>query len=273
VKLVNTSPTAPPRPKKRLGQHFLRDQEVIQRIIQVIDPKPGQRLVEIGPGPGAITWPLLETLGELDVIELDRELAKGLQTRGVDLPGLRVHVIDALCFDFQAFQNQGQKLRVVGNLPYNISSPLLFHLLDQVDSIDDMVFMLQKEVAERITALPGSKQYGRLSVMIQYRCMPEIQLRVSPQAFHPPPQVESAVIRLIPKPGRDDPATEEIFRHVVKQAFSQRRKTLRNALKGILGADILVNADIDPARRPETLSVEDYLILARQLANASNSVI
>ncbi len=248
------------RPRKRFGQNFLHDPGVIGRIVTAIGPRPGDRMVEIGPGLGALTRPLLEALGELDAVELDRDLVAELH----NLPGLRIHQADALRFDFCALAGD-DKLRVVGNLPYNISTPLLFHLLDQAECISDMHFMLQKEVVDRLAAPPGGGDYGRLSVMVQYRCRVERVLTVSPGAFNPPPKVESAVVRLVPHespPVEADPAS---LREVVTRAFAHRRKTLRNNLKGFIPAEQIEAAGIDPGRRAETLSLGEFARLAAML--------
>ena len=183
------------RPRKRFGQHFLHDPQVIARIVAAIHPVPGEQLVEIGPGLGALTRPLLQAARELDVVELDRDLLEPLQTRCAGLGTLRIHQADALAFDFARLRGEGPRLRVAGNLPYNISTPLLFHLLAQSEQIHDLHFMLQQEVVERMAAGPGEDAYGRLSVMLQYRCQVEALFTVGPDAFQPPPRVWSAVVR------------------------------------------------------------------------------
>jgi 16S rRNA (adenine1518-N6/adenine1519-N6)-dimethyltransferase len=249
-------------PRKRFGQNFLRDQAVIQRIIAAFAPAPGQSVVEIGPGLGALTAPLLEILGEMDAVELDRDLILRLQQR---FPRLRLHQGDALRFDFSGLAAAGQ-LRVIGNLPYNISTPLLFHLLDQAPALQDMLFMLQREVVERIAAAPGDADYGRLSVMAQYRCHAVKLFIVPPEAFDPRPQVESMIIHLTPR--RAPPVEvgdEQHFAELVRQAFSQRRKTLRNSLSKLAQADDFSAAGIDPSARPETLSLAEFAALARQI--------
>jgi 16S rRNA (adenine1518-N6/adenine1519-N6)-dimethyltransferase len=229
--------------------------------MEAIGPAPGDRFVEIGPGRGALTLPLLERLPSLDVIEIDRDLAAALRER-FPPQRLRVHEADALEFDFASL---GSGLRVVGNLPYNISSPLLFHLADAAAHLRDCHFMLQREVVERMAAPPGSKTYGRLSVMLQYRFDVEKLLRVPPGAFLPVPQVESAFVRLVPH--RDLPhaaADEQLFGALVARAFGQRRKTLRNALRGLLEEADIRAAGIDASLRPEMLSVEQFVRLAEQ---------
>ncbi|HHM05516.1 MAG TPA: 16S rRNA (adenine(1518)-N(6)/adenine(1519)-N(6))-dimethyltransferase RsmA [Gammaproteobacteria bacterium] len=249
------------RPRKRFGQHFLHDPWIIQRIIQAINPRPGERLLEIGPGLGALTAPLLEAVGQLDVVELDRDVIAPLQVACAGRGVLRVHNEDVLAFDFSRLAGTGP-LRVVGNLPYNISTPLIFHLLSQATSIHDMLFMVQKEVAGRMAAAPGSKDYGRLSVMVQWRCAVETLFGVSPGAFRPPPKVDSAMVHLIP---HSRPAVtvddESLFAALVEQAFKQRRKTLRNSLKQWLSADDIAAVGVEPAWRPEVLSLAQFAAL------------
>lgn len=251
------------RPRKRFGQNFLRDHTVIDRIVRAISPLPGEHLVEIGPGLGALTAPLLRTLGTIDVVELDRDLIPHLQDQLAPLGTLRVHNADALRFDFRQLVTGDEKLRIAGNLPYNISTPLIFHLIEQADAIRDMHFMLQKEVVDRLAAAPDTGDYGRLSVMVQYYCRVERLFTVPPGAFHPVPKVDSAVVRLTPYaelPVRV--ADEQVFARVVAQAFSQRRKTLRNTLKGLVTADTMLSIHIDPGRRAETLSLQEFAALA-----------
>lgn len=251
--------------RKRFGQNFLHDAGVIQRIVQSVSPQPGQRIVEIGPGQGAITLPLLEACGKLEVVELDRDLIKPLAGKAAGIGELVIHQQDVLKFDFRALAGD-ERLRVVGNLPYNISTPLLFHLIDQAPVIQDMHFMLQKEVVDRMAATPGNSDYGRLSVMIQYHCKVDPLFRVKPGAFNPAPKVESAVVRLTPwpqPPARlDDLASLSLL---VRTAFSQRRKTLRNTLKKLLPVEQIEAADVDPGARPETISLEQYIRLANRL--------
>jgi 16S rRNA (adenine1518-N6/adenine1519-N6)-dimethyltransferase len=254
----------PPRPRRRFGQHFLTDPRVIERIVAVIRPVAGQHLVEIGPGRGALTQPLLEVLGTLDVVEIDRELVAALATDLGPLGELRVHRSDALRFDFSRLAPPGGRLRIVGNLPYNISTPLLFHLLAHSDAIQDMVLMLQREVAERIVAAPSTRDYGRLSVMLQYRCDATELFSVAPEAFRPQPQVHSTVIRLVPRPPATPVADHGLFECLVRQAFGQRRKTLRNALRGLIDEAGFGRARIDPTLRAETLAVADFVRLANE---------
>ncbi len=254
------------RARKRFGQNFLQDTQIIAQIVRAIRPGPDDAMVEIGPGLGAITAPLLEEVGHLDVVELDRDLIPRLEQRFVGKP-LTIHPADALKFDFAALAvERGAKLRVVGNLPYNISTPLIFHLLDARTSIRDMHFMLQKEVVERLAAAPGDSAYGRLGVMVQYFCYVEPLIEVPPESFHPAPKVDSAVVRLIPHARPPvEVADPERLSALVAQAFSQRRKTLRNTLKGWLDAATIEACDIDPGRRPETLSLAEYARLCAAL--------
>jgi len=254
------------RPRKRFGQNFLHDPEVIHRIVLAIDPQPGDTLVEIGPGQGAITLPLLKAIGRLTVIELDRDLIPLLEAQCRDHGKLTIYNADALQFDFCSLAHSG-RLRVVGNLPYNISTPLLFHLLDQHTCIGDMFFMLQKEVVERMAALPGTGSYGRLSVMLQYRCSVTPLFHIGPGAFNPPPAVDSAFVQLVPH--ATPPVcvnNEAVFTELVRQAFAQRRKTLRNTLRSMLDAEAIAAIGIDPARRAETLSLEEFAALANHAA-------
>ena len=249
--------------KKRFGQNFLHDPVVIQQIIACINPKAGEHLVEIGPGQGAITRELLKHCDRLDVIELDRDLIQPLAATCADLGELIIHSSDALKFDFFQLAKDGRPLRLVGNLPYNISTPILFHLLQYADIIHDMHFMLQKEVVDRMAAGPGSKTYGRLSVMMQAWCRIEALFEIGPGAFRPAPKVDSAIVRLQPYPDPpwtiDDPA---FFSSLVAAAFAQRRKTLRNSLRKMIAAELIEAAAIDPAIRAERLSLEDFVRLS-----------
>lgn len=251
--------------RKRFGQNFLHDPGVIAQIVEAIDPQPDESLVEIGPGRGALTEPLLELCEGLDAIEIDRDLAAELQQR-FGSRGLTLHVCDALKFDFATLaQTRGRKLRVIGNLPYNVSTPLLFHLLDHRASILDLHVMLQREVIERICASPGNGDYGRLTVMLAPWVTAEHLFDVGPGAFRPAPQVWSAVARLTV---RETPAfpVDARYARVVSAAFSQRRKTLRNALRALLEADAIAACEIDPGARPETLSPEEFGRLARAVS-------
>jgi 16S rRNA (adenine1518-N6/adenine1519-N6)-dimethyltransferase len=253
-----------PQAKKALGQHFLVDSHYVGRIIAAIRPQSADRMVEIGPGPGALTRPLLESLRHLDVVELDREMVARLEIE-FSPERLTIHRADALRFPFS---DLGPDLRVVGNLPYNISSPLLFHLAEYAQGIRDMVFMLQKEVVDRMAAAPATPDYGRLSVMLQARFRVEKLFTVPPGAFRPPPKVDSAIVRLIPLPGVAVPYHDHtLFAEVVARAFGQRRKTLRNTLRGLVDEAIFEKLAIDPGRRGETLSVAEFAALANCLAD------
>ncbi len=256
------------RPRKRFGQHFLHDLEVIRLIVSAIAPRPGDRILEIGPGLGALTGPLLEGSGTMDAIELDRDLVARLAaTDWVREGRLTLHRGDARRFDYGMLAGAGGKLRIVGNLPYNISTPLLFRLLSQSHAIRDMHVMLQKEVVERLAAAPGTEAYGRLSVMVQYRCVVEVLLHVGPLSFNPPPKVESAVVRLVPRQiPAVEVADEVVFEEVVRRAFAQRRKTLRNALKGILGPADMKNLGVDPGARAGVLSLNEFAALSNATA-------
>ena len=253
------------RPRKRFGQNFLHDPVIIHKIINAIRPTRSDALLEIGPGQGAITCPLLEAVGRLTVVELDRDLIGPLQARCRSLGELTVHSADALSFDYCAVAGE-QRLRVIGNLPYNISTPLLFHLLDQHRCIRDMHFMLQKEVVERMAASPGSGQYGRLSVMLQQRCRVTPLFTIGAGAFKPPPKVESAFVRLEPyaRPVMHV-SNQAAFETLVRQAFSQRRKTLRNTLRNLLGTEDIAMLGIDPSARAESLGIEEFAALANRL--------
>jgi 16S rRNA (adenine1518-N6/adenine1519-N6)-dimethyltransferase len=247
-------------PRKRFGQHFLADSAVIEAIVDAIDPRAGQPLVEIGPGLGAMTQPLLDRCEALTVIELDRDLAARLRNQ----PGLTVIESDVLKVDFaQLARSRGRRLRVVGNLPYNISTPILFHLLDAVEHVEDQHFMLQKEVVERMAAAPGGKDYGRLSVMLQWRYDIESVLDVPPEAFEPPPRVDSAVVRMQPLPA---PAAidQALLGELVTVAFSQRRKLLRHTLGRWLD-ERGYGGEFDVQRRAEEVPVAEYLALAGRI--------
>lgn len=258
--------------RKRFGQNFLSDERIIQQIVTCFHPDNTQNVVEIGPGLGALTRFLLPAIGRLQVVELDRDLAARLPVKLAGLGELIVHTGDALKFDFnQLVSTVGHAdLRVIGNLPYNISTPLIFHLLAQAGTIRDMHFMLQKEVVDRICAEPGSNDYGRLSVMVQYRCQPEWLFDVPPEAFTPPPKVTSAIIRLTPYATPPIPCKDErLLGEVVTSAFGMRRKTLRNALKRY-PEDILLSTGVNLGSRPETLSVADYVTITNALVDAAS---
>ena len=251
------------RARKRFGQNFLVDHQVINRIVRAINPWEGDNLVEIGPGKGALTRLLLDQCPGLQVIELDRDLIPMLQAQ---FAGLTVHQADALKFDFARLASADNPLRVVGNLPYNISTPLIFHLLSFENRIKDMHFMLQKEVVERLAAPPGHKNYGRLSIMTQYHCQVENLFSVGPECFRPAPKVDSAIVRLTPFKSKPFSANHVgMFEKLVRVAFQQRRKTLKNALRN-LNEEIDPNQiDLDLSQRPEKLSVEDYVRLSNWL--------
>jgi len=254
------------RPRKRFGQHFLHDPVIIGKIVAAVDAAPGQHLVEIGPGLGAITAPLLERVGTLHVVEIDRDLASSLQASLAGRGTLVVHNVDALRFDFSSLAAPGERIRLVGNLPYNISTPLLFHLLEQRECIRDMHFMLQREVVRRMAADPGTRQYGRLTVMLAAYCRVDHLFDIGPGAFRPPPRVHSSIVRItpwsVPPFELGDPAA---FSAVVNRAFSKRRKTLKNALEGLLSRSDIVAAGADPGVRPETLAPAMFAALARHM--------
>ncbi len=253
------------RARKRFGQNFLRDESVIERIVAAIAPKSGEHIVEIGPGLGALTAALLDKTGRLDVIELDRDLVATLAERLAHPAGLVIHQADALRFDFTPLASQGP-LRVVGNLPYNISTPLLFHLFDQADAILDMHFMLQKEVVDRLTARPGGRTWSRLGVMTAARAQATALFRVPASAFQPVPKVESAVVRIVPRNlSMEERLLLPALEKVVRASFAQRRKTLRNNLKGLVSETAMQVAGIDPQRRAETLVLEEFRRLATKI--------
>lgn len=250
-------------PRKRFGQHFLHDKHIIQRLVHVIDPRPEQHIVEIGPGQGALTLPILKEIGQLDVVEIDWDLIPALKMRCLGKGALIVHQADALEFDFSSLVHHSEPLRIIGNLPYNISTPLIFHLLTFAKNISDMHFMLQKEVVDRLAAKSGDDAYGRLSIMVQYHCEVKYLFHVPPSAFYPPPKVDSSVVRLIPHVSYPHMAHDyEHFAHLVKEAFSHRRKTLRNALKQMVSDELWEKSKIDPHLRPEELGVADYVSLS-----------
>lgn len=255
------------RARKRFGQNFLKSNAIIHSIVAAINPQPGQNLIEIGPGQGALTFELLSLVKNMQAIEIDRDLFQYLQQESPKYGTLDLISADALKVDFKTF---GHSLRVVGNLPYNISTPLLIHLLANIEGIADMHFMLQKEVVQRLAASPGSKAYGRLSVLVQYFCDVEYLFTVPPEAFDPAPKVDSAIVRLTPHKINPYPKIDVlILQQLVAKAFSQRRKTLKNNLKGMVGADELQALGVEPSRRPETLSIEEFVKLA---INWSSSV-
>ncbi|MBD9478443.1 16S rRNA (adenine(1518)-N(6)/adenine(1519)-N(6))-dimethyltransferase RsmA [Pseudoxanthomonas sp. PXM02] len=249
-------------PKKSLGQHFLTDRSYIDKIVMAVNPQPGDRLVEIGPGQGAITFPLLRKHGELTAIEFDRDLITPLMEASEGVGRLTIIHKNVLDVDFGKLAGD-EKLRLVGNLPYNLSSPILFHAIEHAASIHDMVFMLQKEVVDRMAAEPGSKVYGRLSVMLQAYCRVDSLFVVPPGAFRPPPKVDSAVARLVPRDAAAiGIADHRRFEEVVRAAFGQRRKTLRNALGGTCSTEQIEAAGLRPDARAEQIEVEGFVRLA-----------
>ncbi len=251
------------RARKRFGQHFLTDPLVIQRIADSIAPQPDQLVIEIGPGQAALTGPLAQTGAELHLLELDRDLAARLKIQFQENPRVSLHVGDALKTNFEEISG-GRPFRLVGNLPYNISTPLLFHVLQWSELIIDMHFMLQQEVVKRMAAGPGSKAWGRLSIMCQYRCAVMPLFTVLPESFRPAPRVHSCVVRLVPH--REPPVqidSMQTFERLVSQAFSMRRKTLRNSLRGMLDVAAIEGAGIDPGVRAEVLSLEQFARLSR----------
>jgi 16S rRNA (adenine1518-N6/adenine1519-N6)-dimethyltransferase len=263
-----TGPLTQHRARKRFGQNFLIDRQVIGQILDAINCQPRDHIVEIGPGLGALTEGLIHSAARLTVVEIDRDLAADLRHRYGQRPHFQLHQADALTLDFSTL-GQGEALRIVGNLPYNISTPLLFHLLDYRPAISDMCFMLQKEVVERLAAAPGSKNYGRLSIMMQYHCQVRSVLTVPPQAFRPAPKVTSAVVQLQPHANPPWEAVDmRLFSRLVNTCFQQRRKTLRNSLKLLPGGREIDVSEFDLSARPESLTVEDFVTLANLLAQA-----
>ncbi len=259
-------------PRKRFGQNFLHDQNILRQMVAAIAPKADDRIVEIGPGQGALTFPLLDEVHKLIAIELDRDLIEPLKARAPQHGELEIHNADALRFDFSQLASTEAPIRVVGNLPYNISTPLIFHLLEHAGLIRDMHFLLQKEVVDRITAAPGSKDYGRLSVMVQYRCDATKLFHVGPGCFHPPPKVDSAFVRLAPLAEPPHRAEDfDAFAALVKLCFTQRRKTLRRILKKQAGEETFARAEIDSGLRPERLSVADFVKLSNAITLESTN--
>lgn len=257
------------RARKRFGQNFLINQGIIRDIVRAIHPVRGDHIVEIGPGKGAITEQLAAACDQLSVIELDRDLVPWLKVKFEKHPGFQLHQADALAFDFEQLIQGDQPLRIVGNLPYNISTPLIFHLLSYADKVQDMHFMLQKEVVKRMAARPGESAYGRLGIMVQYFCEVEALFEVPPDAFDPAPKVDSAIVRLtpyknLPYPARDHKALEKL----VNLAFQQRRKTLRNSLKNALPMTVIESLPVDVGARAETLSLETFVTLSNLLSDA-----
>ena len=253
------------RPRKRFGQHFLHDRAVIRRIVDAIAPKSDELVLEIGPGCGALTFPLLASGCELHAVEIDRDLAARLRAHGARHPNLVVHEADALEFDLARIAAPPRRLRVTGNLPYNIATPLMFRLLAALTRITDMHLMLQKEVVDRMVSPPGSRAYGRLSVMVQLDCEAERVMQVGSGAFSPEPRVESTVVRLRPRLRTTlDPAGRDRFVAIIRSCFSSRRKTLRNALRGLCDERVIAASGIDPRMRPEMLTVEEFVNLTHK---------
>jgi len=254
------------QPRKRFGQNFLRDPAIIAHLEDAIGPRPSDHLIEIGPGLGALTEVLLHSDCRLDAIELDRDLVTPLLAAFSIYPNFRLHSADALTFDYRSLRTDDEQLRIVGNLPYNISTPLIFKLLENADFVRDMHFMLQLEVVQRLTAEPGGKHWGRLAIMAQYRCQAELMFEVPPEAFAPPPKVQSAIVRLTPHATPPWPDCDETaLDTVVRGAFAQRRKTLRNNLKGMFTDEDLARLEIDPSTRAETLTLDQFVALAGAL--------
>ncbi len=255
----------PHRARRRFGQNFLHDPIIIDRILQAVSPRENDFVVEIGPGLGALTVPLLRRLGSLQVVELDRDVIPHLQNLCAGAGELIVHQADALKFDFGSLNTQGRPMRLVGNLPYNISSPLLFHLLHFADRIHDMHFMLQKEVVDRMVALPGDKAYGRLSASLAAHVRCEYLFKVKPGAFNPPPKVDSAIVRLTPCHPEFEIHDRDSYQKVLDAAFSTRRKTLSNALKALCSREDILAAGIDPSLRAERVTPAQFAALANRL--------
>jgi len=253
--------------RKRFGQHFLADQQVINDIVAAINPRPEQHLVEIGPGLGAMTLPVLSLVKQMDAVEIDRDVIAALKVSCFSVGELRIHEGDVLKFDFATLRRE-DKMRLIGNLPYNISTPLLFHLIEQGQHFHDMHFMLQKEVVDRMAAQPATKDYGRLTVMLAPWVRVERLFDIPPTAFRPSPKVTSTVVRLIPHQAPPFAITNRaLFSQLVLAAFSQRRKTLRNALHALLSTDQIRSADIDPGLRAEVLPPESFARLAALISN------
>ena len=249
--------------KKRFGQNFLHNDAVISDIIDAINPEPGENLVEIGPGLGALTEPVIERAKKLSVVELDRDLAKRLRHHPFLAPHLTIYETDALSFDFAQLATDNKPLRIFGNLPYNISTPLIFHLLTFKDKVQDMHFMLQKEVVQRMAAGPHCKAYGRLSIMTQSQCEVIPVMEIGPEAFKPAPKVDSAIVRLIPHSDIKNPVKEiSALNTICLAAFNQRRKTIRNSFKNLISVAQLESLNIDANLRPENLTLDDYIMLA-----------
>lgn len=254
--------------KKRFGQNFLHNEAVICSIVDAINPEKGENLVEIGPGLGALTEPVVERAEKLTVVELDRDLAHRLRHHPFLAPHLTIHETDALKFDFGLLVSEDKPLRIFGNLPYNISTPLIFHLLTFRDKVQDMHFMLQKEVVQRMASGPNCKAYGRLSIMTQYQCQVIPVMEIGPEAFKPAPKVDSAIVRLIPHKIIKNPVKDiNVLNQVCLAAFNQRRKTIRNSFKKLISSEQLELLGLDAGLRPENLTVDEYIMLANFLVD------
>ena len=263
---INNQNSTEHKARKRFGQNFLHDQNIIDKIIRSINPKSSENIIEIGPGQGALTYPLLKKIGKLNAVEIDRDLIQILNTQSAEFGKLTIHEGDALKFDFNQLGSAQSPLRLVGNLPYNISTPIIFHLLEFTSKISDMHFMLQKEVVQRMSAEPNSKTYGRLTVMLQWYCDVEYLFDIPASAFNPPPKVVSSLVRLIPKAKPlAELNSDTQFSRLVSKLFQQRRKTLRNILKNYLKEAQIQELGISPTARPETLGLVDF-------ANLSNAI-
>ena len=256
--------------KKRFGQNFLNNDSVISQIVDAINPEKNENLIEIGPGLGALTEPVIERVGDISVVELDRDLAHRLRHHPFLAKHLTIFEEDALKFDFSSVVKEDAPLRIFGNLPYNISTPLIFHLLTFKDKVKDMHFMLQKEVVERMAASHNCKAFGRLSIMTQYQCQVIPVMEIGPEAFTPPPKVDSAIVRLIPHKTIKNPVKDiKALNQVCLTAFNQRRKTIRNSFKKLISADQLTELGLDPTVRPENLSLDNYIALANFVTDNS----
>lgn len=257
--------------KKRFGQNFLHNDAVISRIVDAINPEEGENLIEIGPGLGALTEPVVERAKKLSVVELDRDLAERLRHHPFLAAHLTIHETDALKFNFSSLYNESNPLRIFGNLPYNISTPLIFHLLTFKDKVKDMHFMLQKEVVDRMAAAPNSKTYGRLSIMTQYQCQVIPVMEIGPEAFKPAPKVDSAIVRLIPHKTVSNPVESiDTLNTVCLTAFNQRRKTIRNSFKKLISEEEIESLGMDANLRPENLSIENYVAIANFLSHKNS---
>ena len=254
--------------RKRFGQHFLTDKTIIHTIVQIINPTVKQNICEIGPGLGAITLPILKKINQMHAVEIDRDLAQELQVKCKDIGTVIIHNADVLKFNFNDIADPNQPMRLIGNLPYNISTSLLFHLLNFSSLIMDMHFMLQKEVVDRIIAKPGHSQYSRLTVMVQSYYDVESLLDISPDMFTPPPKVNSSFLRLMQNDVYEKKIkNRNLFNNIIDTAFNQRRKTIKNSLSSIVSRQQLENAIIDPDLRPQEISIQQYIKLSNQLVN------